>query len=193
MNAVSSFIFRAVSALFLFFLFLVMVYVLAFSSPEESGQDQGASQIASNRTQDKPSDQSKHVRKFTLGSKIESLISLAKSKLGSKYVTGKAGPDTFDCSGFVYYIFKEQGKFIPRTSIAQSKIGKKLDRVQIKRGDILFFDTSDKHRVNHSGIYLGDDRFIHASSGKAYSVTISSLDGWYKDKFLWGVRVFDQR
>ncbi len=121
---------------------------------------------------------------------VSNIISLAKSKIGSKYESTKTGPDTFDCSGFVYFVMTNNNIKIPRTSLNQSKIeGKKLSREELKIGDLLFFDTSKKGHVNHSGIYLGDDKFIHSSSGKAYSVTVSDLNGWYKDKFLWGKRV----
>jgi cell wall-associated NlpC family hydrolase len=118
----------------------------------------------------------------------DDLILLAKSKIGSPYVYAKAGPKSFDCSGFVYYIFNENKILVPRTSIEQSKIGPKINRENIKRGDLVFFDTSLKGHVNHSGVYLGEGEFIHASSGKANGVTISNIDGWYKDKFKWGIR-----
>ena len=122
-------------------------------------------------------------------SKIDKLIMLAKSKLGNSYEPAKAGPDHFDCSGFVYFIFKSNGVNIPRTSLAQSKSGKKLTRKELRKGDILFFDTHHRNHVNHSGIYLGKGKFIHSSSGKAYGVTISELDKeFYLDKFRWGVR-----
>ena len=122
-------------------------------------------------------------------SKTDKLISLAKSKLGNSYEPAKAGPDHFDCSGFVYYLFKTNSIKIPRSSLTQSKSGKKLKREELKRGDILFFDTAHRNHVNHSGVYLGDGKFIHSSSGKAYGVTISELDkGFYLDKFRWGIR-----
>ena len=121
--------------------------------------------------------------------KIDKLISLAQSKIGSSYQYAKAGPNHFDCSGFVYYLFKTNNIKIPRTSLNQSKDGKKITREGLKKGDILFFDTSNKKHVNHSGVYLGDGKFIHSSSGKAYGVTISNLDkGFYPDKFRWGIR-----
>lgn len=121
--------------------------------------------------------------------RIDKLISLAKSKAGSGYQYAKAGPNHFDCSGFVYYLFKTNNIKIPRTSLNQSKDGKKITREGLKKGDILFFDTSNKKHVNHSGVYLGDGKFIHSSSGKAYGVTISNLDkGFYPDKFRWGIR-----
>jgi len=120
---------------------------------------------------------------------VDKLIVLAKSKLGDSYIYAASGPDHFDCSGFVYYLFNENGITIPRASLAQSKAGEKLTREQIQKGDILFFDTHARGHVNHSGVYLGDGKFIHSSSGKAYGVTISKLDkGFYVDKFRWGTR-----
>jgi cell wall-associated NlpC family hydrolase len=121
-------------------------------------------------------------------SKVEQILALAKRKLGSRYEPAKAGPDHFDCSGFVYYLFKQNGITIPRSSRLQSESGKKLTRDMLQPGDILFFDTHHRGHVNHSGIYLGKGKFIHSSSGKAYGVTVSDLDqGFYKEKFLWGV------
>jgi cell wall-associated NlpC family hydrolase len=120
------------------------------------------------------------------------IIPIAKSKLGVPYRYGKAGENSFDCSGFVYYVYKRNGLHIPRTAKAQSQMrGKRIfNKYFLKKGDILFFDTADRGYVNHSGIYLGDMKFIHASSGKAKSVTISRLDrGFYKNRFLWAIRV----
>ena len=120
---------------------------------------------------------------------VDHLLSLAKSKLGDTYQLAKAGPDRFDCSGLVYYVFTKNGIVIPRTSLMQSQSGKKIKREDLRKGDMVFFDTYARGHVNHSGIYLGDGKFIHASSGKAHSVTISDLDhGFYKEKFRWGVR-----
>jgi len=67
----------------------------------------------------------------------------------------------------VYYIFKENNIILPRTSIDQSKVADKISIEKLEKGDLVFFDTSLKGHVNHSGIYLGDGKFIHASSGKA--------------------------
>jgi cell wall-associated NlpC family hydrolase len=121
---------------------------------------------------------------------IDAIIATAKSRVGSRYKPGATGPNSFDCSGFVYYCFRENGIKVPRVSKEQAKIGKKLKREELKKGDIVCFDTAKRGRVNHTGIYLGDGRFIHSSSGRAYSVTVSNLDkGFYKEKFRWGVRV----
>jgi cell wall-associated NlpC family hydrolase len=142
------------------------------------------------KLQDAQSEPSQNETNSTvIHSKVEKIIALATSKMGDSYAPAKAGPDHFDCSGFVYYVFKQNGISIPRTSLQQSKSAEKLNRQEIKRGDILSFDTHDRKHINHSGIYLGKGKFIHSSSGKAYGVTISELDkGFYKDKFRWGVR-----
>ena len=124
---------------------------------------------------------------------VDKIIALARSKMGNSYAPAKAGPDHFDCSGFVYYVFGRNGIEIPRSSLSQSQSGEKIKREALKRGDMVFFDTHERKHVNHSGIYLGGGKFIHSSSGKAYGVTISDLDkGFYKDKFRWGVRKVEE-
>jgi len=138
----------------------------------------------------KPYERNETVQTPPEGKESDKILALAKSKLGDPYAPAKAGPKSFDCSGFVYYVFTHNGYTIPRTSLQQSKAGEKLSREQIRPGDILAFDTHERGHVNHTGIYLGEGKFIHASSGKAYSVTISELDkGFYKEKFRWGVRI----
>jgi cell wall-associated NlpC family hydrolase len=122
------------------------------------------------------------------------IVNIAKKHLGKPYRYGATGPKSFDCSGFVYAVHKRIGVTIPRTSLSQSRIrGKKLSKSELKEGDMLFFDTSLKGHINHSGIYLGNGKFIHASSGKAHSVTISSLNGWYKNKFRWGKHINENK
>ena len=80
---------------------------------------------------------------------------------------------------------------LPDTSVNQAKIGRKLTRKDLKPGDLIFFDTSKERKgiVNHVGIYIGNNKFIHASSG-AGKVVISSLDRpFYSQRFLWGQKV----
>lgn len=110
--------------------------------------------------------------------KCQRITSLAKTKLGKKYVWGASGyKNTYDCSSFTKFVYRNVGIDIPRTSIRQSKFGKFVKRSELKKGDLIFFDTSKKRKgyVNHVGIYLGDNKFIHASSAKK-KVVITSLD-----------------
>jgi len=119
------------------------------------------------------------------------IIEEAKGHLGEKYVWGATGPSRFDCSGFTSYVYKKMGITIPRVSKNQGKVGKKVRRSRLKKGDLVFFDTSRRRRgyINHVGIYIGNHKFIHASSSKR-KVIISSLNKrFYKARFKWGRRL----
>lgn len=124
--------------------------------------------------------------------RIDSLPSIAKSKLGKRYVWGAVGPSVFDCSGFTSYIYKKKGISIPRTSRQQSKYGKLVDRKHLKPGDLIFFDTSHRRTgvINHVGMYIGNNQFIHASSAKK-RVVITKLSNFYSKRFKWARRVIN--
>ncbi len=124
--------------------------------------------------------------------KEEELILTATAYLGTEYVWAANGPDAFDCSGFTKYVYKEIGITLPRYSGNQAKVGTKVSFNELQKGDLVFFDTEKKfkHKVNHVGIYIGDGKFIHASSAKK-KVIITSFNRkqFYKRRFLWGQRV----
>jgi len=118
--------------------------------------------------------------------KCQRITSVAKTKLGKKYVWGASGyQNTYDCSSFTKFVYRKIGIDIPRTSIRQSKFGKFVKRSELKKGDLIFFDTSKKCRgyVNHVGIYLGDNKFIHASSAKKKVVITSLEKNFYSNRY----------
>lgn len=120
------------------------------------------------------------------------LINFAKEKLDMPYKWGSIGPDKFDCSGFVNYIFNEKTDIsLPRVSSDISKYNDKKSVNDLEIGDLLFFNTSKKNkRINHVGIYIGDGNFIHASSAKK-KVLISTInEGFYKKTFRWAISPF---
>ena len=109
------------------------------------------------------------------------IVELAKTKLKSKYVLGSKGPDTFDCSGFVYWVYKQFGINVPGSTDAyESYVGtkKEISWSEAQPGDILIvFKYERGTAYGHAGIYLGDDQYIHASNSKPYpqgGVKISS-------------------
>ena len=115
---------------------------------------------------------------------VDKVISLAKSLLGKPYVWAAEGPNSFDCSGYTYYIFKKAANTVlPRTSASQSKYGTYVSKSNIKIGDLVFFDTSGVNdgNVSHVGIYIGNNEFIHCSSSKG-KVVISQLNSSYYSK-----------
>jgi len=118
--------------------------------------------------------------------KSAKITAIAKKKLGRRYVWGATGKkNTFDCSGFTKYVYSKNGISIPRTSINQSKYGKYVSRKNLKKGDLVFFDTSKRRKgyVNHVGIYLGNGKFIHASSAKKKVVITSLNKKFYSQRY----------
>ncbi len=108
--------------------------------------------------------------------RISQILNNAKEHLGGKYVWGGTQPKGFDCSGYVQYLYKKEGMAIPRTALAQSKVGLPVNRNELKKGDLLFFLTDKKRNIpiTHVGMYIGNDKFIHAASKKK-GIIISSL------------------
>jgi len=122
--------------------------------------------------------------------KEDEILETAKEFLGVKYVWAANGPTAFDCSGFTKYVFEKHGVTIPRYSGHQAHIGIKVAYNELQKGDLVFFDTDKKGKVNHVGIYLGDDQFIHASSGgKKVMITSFIQKKFYKNRFLHGQRI----
>lgn len=116
------------------------------------------------------------------------IVEFAKTQIGKPYVYGANGNSSFDCSSFVQYVFKKTlGITIPRVSAEQSVFKPKLHN-NIKKGDLLFFETLEKGRISHVGMYIGNRQFIHASS-KSKRVTVSTFAGFYQDKFRWAVSI----
>ena len=119
------------------------------------------------------------------------LSKIAINQLGKHYVWGAVGPRTFDCSGFTSYVYRKLGVNIPRTSRMQARFGKLIRYSQLRPGDLVFFDTSRRQQgsVNHVGIYLGSNKFIHASSAR-HKVVITSLSKtFYRKRFKWARRI----
>ncbi len=121
----------------------------------------------------------------------ETLIDFAKSMLGIRYRYATSNPKIgFDCSGFVSYVFSNFGFKVPRSSREFSGAGKETTLENAKVGDVLIFTGSNSRvrRIGHVGIVYSIDqdgiKFIHASSGKAHSVTITELNGHYRNRFM---------
>ena len=124
------------------------------------------------------------------------IISLAIQNLGANYVYATAGPNTFDCSGFTYYCYKEiAGIELPRSAYGQGYCEEyeKIESIEeLQPGDLVFFNTvSDDDLSDHTGIYLGEEnnKFIHASSGKGEVVISEIHDNYYESRFSWGRRI----
>jgi cell wall-associated NlpC family hydrolase len=115
----------------------------------------------------------------------EDIPMYAVSLVGSPYRMGGTSPETgLDCSGFVGHVFKQTlGVLLPRTSLAISEAAQVLTQTELQPGDLVFFNTL-RHAFSHVGIYLGDNRFVHAASSRTGEVVVSSLnDHYWRDRF----------
>ncbi len=118
------------------------------------------------------------------------LITTAKKYMGVPYVWGGTTTEGFDCSGFTQYVMKQNGITIPRTAAEQYATGTPVDKSQLRVGDLVFF-TTYKEGASHVGFYMGDGKFIHASSANE-QVTISNLgDTYYVEHYI-GARRYIQ-
>ena len=106
----------------------------------------------------------------------------ATRMVGTPYRYGGTTPKGFDCSGLVYYSYRQAGQVVPRTSSAQFSAARRINLKDAQPGDLLFF--ASRKSVDHVAIYLGDNSFVHApSSGKRVSVERMSKP-YYRDHFV---------
>jgi len=119
------------------------------------------------------------------------IIKEAKKFLGGRYIWGGTTPKGFDCSGYVKYIYAKAGVNLPRTAYEQSMVGKTINRDSLKRGDLLFFLTDKKRNlpITHVGLYLGNDKFIHAASKKDGIIISKFSKSRYNKYFVTAKRV----
>ena len=124
---------------------------------------------------------------------VSGFIATAKAQQGKPYVLGDEGPNSFDCSGLVHYSLNANGVKVGRMS---AKNYAKIDSWEtvyttgdLRAGDLLFFRSDSSATISHTGIWLGGNKYIHASSS-AGKVVISSWSDWSNRNFSHGKRVF---
>lgn len=127
----------------------------------------------------------------TLKNFADEIIEAARKFLGVPHCMGGTTMKCIDCSGLVLIAFGSKGIILPHSAQDQSGYGTMIkDKDSLIKGDLVFFKGSYKTNkfITHSGIYTGDNSFIHTSSGSG--VTITSLDdSWWRKKFVFGKRI----
>jgi lipoprotein Spr len=129
----------------------------------------------------------------THGATPDEIIKTARQYLGVPHCMGGTTMKCMDCSGLLVTVFASHGIQLPHNSEEQARYGRVISKMEdLRKGDMVFFIRSYKtsHFITHSGIFLGDNKFIHTSSSDG--VTITSLDDpWWNGRYLFGTRVFD--
>lgn len=121
---------------------------------------------------------------------VSDILAYAKKYVGVRYVYGGKSPSGFDCSGYVGYVFKKFGIKLNSSAESMYANGTKVSKSALKAGDILFFDASSRKAsgtIDHVGIYMGGDLFIHASTSNK-RVLIQHLSE-YQGRYIGAKRV----
>lgn len=122
---------------------------------------------------------------------IDKLLHEAESWLGTKYKYGGNDRDGIDCSGFVLQVFDRAFNIkLPRTSLHQFQFCKAISRKQLQPGDLVFFTVRGGSKVGHVGIYIGDNKMIHASSSQGVIIT-SLSQKYYTTNYYGAGRIND--
>ena len=130
----------------------------------------------------------------------KSLVAFAQTLIGIPYKYASTDPkEGFDCSGFITYVFNHFDIAVPRSSIDFTNTGEEITRAEAKPGDLILFTGTDnlKRNVGHMGIitFNSPDKtlFIHSTSGKLNSVTVTPLNDYYQARFLKIIRIFKEK
>ena len=125
-------------------------------------------------------------------SKGTDIVNFAKQYLGYKYVSGGSTPQKgFDCSGFTYYVYKNFGITLNRTSKAQASNGREVSKSELQLGDLVIFKGWGTNSIGHVGIYVGGNSFIHAANEDKGVVITSLSDSYYSSKYVTARRIID--
>jgi peptidoglycan hydrolase-like protein with peptidoglycan-binding domain len=117
---------------------------------------------------------------------VTNLVAEAANHIGTPYLWGGQTTAGFDCSGFIQYVFTQQGISVPRTAAQQWDAGTSVSKPSV--GDLVFFETYTSG-PSHNGIYIGNNQFVH--SGSSTGVTISNMTtSYWKDRYLGAKRLY---
>ncbi|HEU5161559.1 MAG TPA: C40 family peptidase [Thermoanaerobaculia bacterium] len=109
---------------------------------------------------------------------IDEAIALGKRFIGLPYLWGGTTSKGYDCSGYTQMLMRQRGYLIPRDSSVQARWegSATVDRAELQPGDLLYFGRPAEKKVNHTGMYIGDGQFIHATRAGRPSVQIGTLE-----------------
>ena len=125
--------------------------------------------------------------------KGEEIVAYAKTFLGYPYVYGGSSPSGFDCSGFTSYVYKHFGYSLSRSASGQASNGTKVEKSDLQPGDLVIFKNNSLTSIGHVGIYIGDNKMIHASEPKT-GVIITDIDSKaykYPQRYVMGRRIIN--
>ena len=116
----------------------------------------------------------------------EEVAEFALNYVGCRYVRGGHGPNKFDCSGFVYYVYKNFGYDLkPGARNQWSLLDGTIKKADLLPGDLVFFSNNGRSSgIFHVGIYIGNDQFVHAANSRKGLIVTDMDDNWYARRYL---------
>jgi len=137
----------------------------------------------SRRTHQRWARHPRYVPEASLPAATTDVVRTAYSYRGTPYRWGGSSRSGFDCSGFTSYLYRRKGVNLPHSASAQFRMGHRVGHGELKPGDLVFFETVHKG-ISHVGMYVGNGRFVHASSRRSGGVRVDSLQsGYYRERF----------
>lgn len=116
------------------------------------------------------------------------VISLALALQGTPYRNGGSDPSGFDCSGFVQWVFAQQGLALPREVRQQYLVGEEIESDEVRPGDLVFFETVSSG-ASHVGIALGGGEFVHAPSSRGVVRTERYTSSYWPGRWVGARRI----
>jgi cell wall-associated NlpC family hydrolase len=121
--------------------------------------------------------------------KAQAIINTARAQLGKPYVWGAEGPNSFDCSGLIYYVYGQHGIKMPRTSREQANVGTTISKSNLQPGDLIYSSTDGSGGVSHVGIYIGNGEMIHAPNSNSVVKVTNINSSYWQNTFVKAKRV----
>lgn len=117
----------------------------------------------------------------------------ALTRVGCRYVSGCHGPKKFDCSGLVYWVYKQYGYNLkPGARNQWSMLGDRIKKADLRPGDLLFYSKNGRASgIFHVGIYIGDGQFVHAANSRKGVIVTDLDDAWYSSRYLGAKRAIN--
>lgn len=119
----------------------------------------------------------------------DQIISTAKQYIGVRYRSGGTNANGFDCSGYTQFVYKHHNISVPRDTSSQATAGTKLSKSELQVGDLIIFKNTYRSGPSHTGIYIGNGQFIHASTSRGVRVDHMD-DSYWGGRFHSGRRVY---
>lgn len=132
---------------------------------------------------------SKYYVKKAQSSVGTSVAAAVQQFIGCAYSYGASGPGAFDCSGLTSYVYGQHGVSLPRTSYSQGSAGTYVEKGNLAAGDLVFFSNRSDRVINHVGIYVGDNKFVHAATTARGVVMDNITSSYYVNHYVTARRV----